>query len=145
MRFARHLAYVEEHGLAGVVALAQGSADSFGKDPRGGPWRSVINRDPAFAEAFARLDPERYKLTVWGMQRALIDRDTAPGAEPEALMQCDVPALIIPGSDGAHATSAARYLGECLPRAAYWDVPVSGQTAEAVQPRVLDFLHAAGG
>jgi pimeloyl-ACP methyl ester carboxylesterase len=144
LRFARHLAYLEEHGLKGVVALAQASADSFGRDPRGGPWRGVIHRDPAFAEAVAGMDPERYRLAVIGMQRALNDRDTGPGAEPEAMLCCDVPALIVPGSDASHATSAARYLGECLPRADYWDVAVAGQTAETVQPRVLEFLSRHG-
>ena len=58
------------------------------------------------------------------MRDALFDRDTAPGAEPEDLMRLDIPALIVPGHDAAHATSAARYLEECLPRAEYWDAPV---------------------
>ena len=31
-------------------------------------------------------------------------------------MRLDIPALIVPGRDAAHATSAARYLEECLPR-----------------------------
>ena len=62
------------------------------------------------------------------MCRTLFDRDTAPGAEPEDLLRLDIPALIVPGRDAAHATSAARYLEECLPRADYWDVPVEGQT-----------------
>jgi hypothetical protein len=74
------------------------------------------------------------------MGRALFDRDTAPGAEPEDLLRLDVPALIIPGRDAAHATSAARYLEECLPRAGYWDVPVAEQTEEAVNARVEEFL-----
>ena len=62
------------------------------------------------------------------MARTLFDRDTAPGAEPEDLMRLDIPALVVPGHDAAHATSAARYLEECLPRAEYWDVPVEQQT-----------------
>ncbi len=64
------------------------------------------------------------------MARTLFDRDTAPGAEPEDLLRLDIPALVVPGRDAAHATSAARYLEECLPRAEYWDVPVAGQTEE---------------
>ena len=77
------------------------------------------------------------------MARTLFDRDTAPGAEPEDLMRCDIPALIVPGRDAAHATSAARYLEECLPKSEYWDVPVAGQTEEATNKRVLDFLDKA--
>jgi hypothetical protein len=74
------------------------------------------------------------------MCRTLFDRDTAPGAEPEDLLRLDIPALVIPGHDASHATSAARYLEECLPRVEYWDVPVAGQTEESAAPRLLEFL-----
>ena len=147
-RTARHLAYVEEHGLEHVVALVRSHDKSFGQDPRGGPWCSVIRNDDAFAAAFAGQDLERYKLIVAGMTRTLIDRDTAPGAEPEDLLRLDIPVLVVPGSDAAHATSAARYLEECLPGAQYWDVPVEGQTEPSATARILDFLaavDAAGG
>jgi pimeloyl-ACP methyl ester carboxylesterase len=77
------------------------------------------------------------------MARTLFDRDTAPGAEPEDLLRLDIPALIIPGRDAFHATSAARYLEECLPHAEYWDVPVAGQTEESVPARILEFLEKA--
>lgn len=76
------------------------------------------------------------------MGRALLDRDTAPGAEPEDMLRLDIPALVIPGRDASHATSAARYLEECLPRAEYWDVPVAGQTEETGPARVLQFLDS---
>jgi hypothetical protein len=68
------------------------------------------------------------------MVRGLFDRDTAPGAEPEDLLRLDVPALIVPGKDESHATSAARYLEECLPNATYWDVAVVDQTAQTAPP-----------
>jgi hypothetical protein len=74
------------------------------------------------------------------MARALLDRDTAPGAEPEDLLCLDIPALIVPGRDATHATSAARYLEECLPRAQYWDVPVQQQTEHNAPARLLEFL-----
>ena len=74
------------------------------------------------------------------MARGLLDRDTAPGAEPGELMRLDIPAFIVPGHDDSHATSAARYLEECLPRSEYWDAPVDAQTEEAAAPRLLDFL-----
>jgi pimeloyl-ACP methyl ester carboxylesterase len=142
-RFAEHLAFVAQNGLVAVVALVSKDGKSFGADPRGGPWASVIKRDPAFAEAYARLDPEAYKLTVVGMGRTLVDRDTAPGAEPEDLMRLKIPALVVPGRDAAHATSAARYLEECIPGAEYWDVPVADQTEEATPARILEFLAKA--
>jgi hypothetical protein len=70
----------------------------------------------------------------------MFDRDTAPGAEPEDLLRLDIPALVIPGRDAAHATSAARYLEECLPQAEYWDVAVAGQTEATVPARIMEFL-----
>jgi pimeloyl-ACP methyl ester carboxylesterase len=139
-RFAMHLAYVSEHGLAAVAALAKASGKSFGEDPRGGPWAAVIRSDAAFAEAYAAQDTERYKLLVTGMGRTLVDRDTAPGAEPEDLLRLDIPALIIPGRDASHTASAARYLEECLTKADYWDVPVSEQVEEKAAPRLMAFL-----
>jgi pimeloyl-ACP methyl ester carboxylesterase len=142
-RFNEHLAFVEQHGLAAVVSLAKQNDKAFGADPRGGPWVSVIRNDPAFAARYAALEIEQYKATVTGMKRALLDRDTAPGAEPEDLQRLTVPALIVPGSDASHATSAARYLEECIPGAQYWDVPVAQQTAAPTNARVLDFLRSS--
>ena len=140
-RFAEHLAFVEQNGLPAVVALARQSDKSFGADPRGGPWASVIRNDPAFADRYAALDLEQYKQIVAGMRRALLDRDTAPGAEPEDLLRLSVPTLIVPGSDPSHATSAARYLQECIPGAQYWDAAVAQQTPDATNARVLAFLQ----
>jgi pimeloyl-ACP methyl ester carboxylesterase len=144
-RFTDHIAFVQEHGLTGVVAAAASSNKSFGADPRGGPWVSVLRIDPAFAENFVKQDVERYKLTVLGMMRGMFDRDTSPGAEPEDLLRCDTPALIVPGNDASHATSAARYLHECLPKSEYWDMPVERQTEDVTNARVLEFLDKTGG
>jgi pimeloyl-ACP methyl ester carboxylesterase len=141
-RFARHLAFLDEHGLEQVVALANSHDLGFAQDPRVGPWVSVIRADRAFAEAYARQDPDRYRYLVTGMVRGLFDRDTVPGPEPEDLLRLAVPALVVPGQDASHATSAARYLQECLPEAEYWDVPVAGQTEQTAPPRVLAFLDA---
>lgn len=142
-RFAEHLAYVQQNGLEAVAALVAKDGKPFGADPRGGPWASVIKSDRAFAEAYVKQNVEAYKLIVAGMARTLIDRDTAPGAEPEDLLRLDIPALIVPGRDAAHATSAARYLEECLPKSEYWDVPVAGQTEEATNARLIEFLRKA--
>jgi pimeloyl-ACP methyl ester carboxylesterase len=139
-RFGQHLAYLEDHTLADVVALAKSHEHGFGKDPRVGPWASVLRSDASFAEGYARLDLDEYKLVVAGMARTLVDRDTAPGAEPEDLLRLRIPALVVPGRDASHATSAARYLEECLPLAEYFDVPVADQTADNVPQRVLAFL-----
>ncbi len=140
LRFAQHLAFVQQEGLSAVVAVARADAKSFGEDPRGGPWAAVIRGDPVFADQFAAHDVERYKLAVAGMARSLMDRDTAPGAEPEDMLRLDIPALIVPGRDASHATSAARYLEECLPVSEYWDAPVAQQTEATAGARVLQFL-----
>jgi pimeloyl-ACP methyl ester carboxylesterase len=142
-RFARHQAYVAEHGLDAVVSLAAAGTDGFTQDPRLGPWVTVVRSDADFAAAYAGADVDRYLTVVAGLVRGLFDRDSVPGPEPEDLMQVDVPALVVPGHDASHATSAARFLEECLPRAQYWDVPVDGQTAETAPARVLDFLGGA--
>ena len=140
MRFAEHLAFVKRHGLEEVVALARTDGKSFGEDPRGGPWVSVLRRDTAFADAYVRQNVEQYAQLVAGMARTLLDRDTAPGAEPEDMLRLNVPALIVPGRDATHATSAARYLEECLPNSQYWDVAVAEQTEQTAPARLLEFL-----
>lgn len=141
-QFAQHQAYAGEHGLAAVVELARSHEKGFSQDPRIGPWGPVLRHDTAFAQEYAGQDPERYSLLVAGMVRGLFDRDTAPGAEPEDLLALDVAALVVPGQDAAHATSAARYLQECIPGAQYWDVGVAEQTEQAAAARVLAFLDA---
>jgi pimeloyl-ACP methyl ester carboxylesterase len=142
LRFAEHVAYVKTRGLDEVVALAASSDRSFGQDPRGGPWISVLRRDPDFARSYARQDVDRYVQLVVGMARTLLDRDTAPGAEAEDLLQLSIPALIVPGHDATHATSAARYLEECLPRSQYWDVAAEAQTEQNALPRLIEFLDS---
>jgi pimeloyl-ACP methyl ester carboxylesterase len=139
-RLAQHAEYVEQHGLTKVVELVTSEGKTFNQDPRGGLWASVIRRDPEFAEMYGQYDVQHYLSLIEMIGAWLFDRDTAPGAEPESMMELDVPAFIVPGRDKSHATSAARYLEECLPRAEYWDVPVEGQTEETVPPRLLDFL-----
>jgi pimeloyl-ACP methyl ester carboxylesterase len=139
-RFARHLAFVEENGIEAVVELVRGHDKNFSADPRGGPWGQPIRNSEAFAKSYAALDKARYLLTVAAMVRGLIDRDTAPGAEPEDLMTLDIPSLVVPGNDDSHATSAARYLHECLKGSEYWDAPVEAQTEETAPKRILEFL-----
>jgi pimeloyl-ACP methyl ester carboxylesterase len=141
-RFNRHIAYVAEHGLKAVVELARQSEHGFAQDPRVGPWVTVIRSDAALADTYAEQDLDRYVVLVSGMARLMFDRDTVPGVEPEDLLRLDIPALIVPGQDDSHATSAARFLQECLPLAQYWDMPVSGQTQDTVPARLSEFLDA---
>jgi pimeloyl-ACP methyl ester carboxylesterase len=141
-RFAEHLAFVQQNGLEAVVALAKESNKAFGADPRGGPWVSVLRHDEEFAKRYVSMNVDHYKAIIAGMPRGLIDRDTSPGAEPEDLVRLDIPTLIVPGADFSHATSAARYLQECIPGSDYWDIPVPQLTADNTNARIVDFLKA---
>ena len=143
-RFEEHLAFVGEVGLDGVVELAVGGEAGFGLEPRIGPWGSVLRHDGDFADAYRGLDLGWYEGTTRDMVAGLLDRDTSPGAEPEQLRALHAPTLIVPGQDSSHATTAARYLAECVARADYWNVPVSAQTEAAVGDRVLTFLSTEG-
>ncbi len=140
-RFAEHMAFLKEAGLAGVAAHARKEGKPFSADARGGPWASVLQRDAAFAAAYVGIEKDKYLKTVEAMAAALFDRDTSPGAEPEDLMKLDIPALIVPGRDDAHATSAARYLEECLPKSEYWDVPPEAQDEYSVPGHLQRFLQ----
>jgi len=140
-RFAQHVAYVQQHDLESVVNLARGDDKTFSQDPRVGPWAPVIRMDEVFAEVYAQRDSAEYAVLVAETARTLFDRDTVPGAEPEQLLALEIPALVVPGHDTSHATSAARYLEECLSGSDYWDVPPEGQTEETAPPRIVEFLQ----
>lgn len=144
-RFGRHLAFVEERGLDGVVDLAGTTDAGFSQDARLGPWVGLIRRDAEFAATYASTDVGAYAHLIDGMGRNLFDRDTVPGVEPEDLLRLQIPALVVPGEDASHAPSAARYLQECLPASEYWDVPVAEQTASVAGPRLRGFLDAIAG
>jgi len=139
-RFARHAAFALEKGLAAVVDRAR-ETKSFWQDPESGPWAPVIARDATFAEAFNSQDQARYLGIVEASGRTLYDRDTAPGAEPEEIMGVKAPALVVPGDDPSHATSAAHYLRECLPNAEFWNVMPPEQSTERVCDRIFDFCR----
>jgi pimeloyl-ACP methyl ester carboxylesterase len=131
-RFAEHGAFVRDAGLAALVELARSSDKTFAQDPRIGPWASVVSPD---------LDESEYLAVVSDTAEALFDRDTVPGPEPERLMELALPSLVIPGHDPSHATSAARYLEECLNRSQYWDVMPDEQTADNAPARIVEFLQ----
>ena len=142
-RFTEHVAFVRENSLQAAAAAVQKEGKPFSADSRGGPWAAPIRTDRAFAASFPNMNRGVYTSIVKGMRDALFDRDTSPGAVPEDLFKLDIPAYIVPGRDESHATSAARYLEECLPKSQYWDAPPAAQTEETAVPRLLSFLEAA--
>lgn len=143
-RFAAHLGFVQENGLDKVVELVKSHDKHFGQDPRCGPWTAPIRNDANFAKTYVELDLESYRQILIGMMRTLFDRDTSPGAEPEDLLQLDIPTLIVPGADASHATSAARYMQECLPNSEYWDISPENQNEANAHEKVLTFLKSIG-
>ena len=140
-RFQQHVDFLKANGLAAVVDLAR-EQGSFWVSPQAGPWASTILSDPDFAANFASQDQDRYLAMVGLMGQMLFDRDTATGPEPQELLALKVPVVIIPGADAAHATSAARYLQECLEGSLYHDVPVDEQTPDRVRQWIIEFIES---
>lgn len=140
-RFQTHVDFVKQNGLPAVVDLARQGC-SFWAEPKAGPWASTIVADESFAARFVEQDQARYLAMAALMGQTLFDRDTATGPEPIELMALQIPAVIIPGADAAHATSAARYLQECLEGAVYHDVPVEQQTPAAVRQWIMEFVES---
>jgi pimeloyl-ACP methyl ester carboxylesterase len=139
-RFQRHYQFAKEQGVKGVRERAH-AGKSFWADPEAGPWASVINKDRRFAEQFTAQDLDRYLGIIATSGRSFFDRDTATGPEPEEIMGIKAPALIIPGDDPSHATSAAHYLRECLPQAEFWNILPPEQTTKNNCDRILEFCR----
>jgi pimeloyl-ACP methyl ester carboxylesterase len=139
-RFMRHYEFAKQNGLKGVVERAQ-DKKNFWLDPEAGPWAGAIAREQEFAERFVKRDLEHYLGMVITSGRTLFDRDTATGAEPEELIGIKAPSLVIPGDDQSHATSAAHYLRELLPRGEFWHVLPPQQTTQTVVDRILEFCR----
>ena len=139
--FAEHIQFLHRNQLSGIVDLARQN-NHFQSEPAAGPWASVIANDPEFAESFLAQDPDRYEALATLTGRNLFDRDTSPGAEPEELLALKIPALVVPGNDEYHATSAARYIEECLPMAEYYEITAQKQQPAEVRETVLAYLGA---
>jgi hypothetical protein len=126
--------------LPAVIERAR-ETKSFWQDPESGPWASCVARDDQFAEQFGAQDRDRYLGIVETSARRLFDRDSTPGAEPEEVMGIKAPALIIPGDDPSHATSAAYYLEECMPNAELWNVMPPDQSTEKICEQISEFCR----
>lgn len=142
-RFERHYHFAKENGLKAIAQRAP-AGKSFWLDPEAGPWASVIERDPSFAEKFVDQDLERYLGIIRTTGASMFDRDTATGAEPEEILGIKAPSLIIPGDDPSHATSGAHYLRELLPKADFWNIMPPEQTTQNVCERILNFCRTHG-
>ena len=139
--FGRHIAFVREHGLEAAAERARATTN-FWHDPEAGPWAAPIRSDDAFAQAYVKQDLTKY-LQIVAASRDAMFSDTMPsGASGEELMAITTPALVLPGADASHATSAAWALAELMPAAEFWNVLPPHQSAPAVLERILEFTNA---
>lgn len=114
--FDKHLAYLGEHGFAGVAARAKQSG-LFWNDPEAGPWSAPIKSDAAFAGRYLQQDVEAYRALVVQSRDNLFNDTMPSGASGEELMAMKLPAFIMSGDDASHSNSSAQALRELLPDA----------------------------
>jgi pimeloyl-ACP methyl ester carboxylesterase len=138
-RFAAHAEFVRANGLGAVVELARTEDRTFAREPRLGPWASMIRRDERFAADYAARDVDEYVALLDATARGLFDFDDVPGGR----LETNAPALVVPGGDANHPPDIARSLARSLPRAEYWEVAAEEQTAENAPQRVADFLQSS--
>ena len=139
--FGRHIAFARDNGLQAVRERALAERRSFQQDPESGPWGSSMVNDDAFAARFVKQDIGRYLEIVQATRDAMFDSTFVSGASAEELMAIDIPALVWPGDDASHATSAAHQLREILPRVRYWDMHPSKQTGQNMLGELLRFKN----
>lgn len=114
--FDKHLAYVQTHGLAGVVERAQQSGLFWG-DPEAGPWSAAIKSDAAFAADYVKQVVSVYCEMVAQSRDKLFSDVMPSGATGEELLAMQLPAFIMSGDDASHSASSAQALRELLPDA----------------------------
>jgi len=129
--FDKHLAYLKEHGFAGVAARAQQSG-LFWNDPEAGPWSAPIKHDAAFAAQYLQQDVERYRGLVVQSRENLFNDTMPSGATGEELLAMKLPAFIMSGDDASHSASAALALRELLPDARLSPLMPPAQNAATV-------------
>jgi pimeloyl-ACP methyl ester carboxylesterase len=136
--YNRHIEFVRKNGLAAAAARGL-SGKNFWLDPEAGPWASQNASDPAFTAAYVKHDVSQY-LALCEQSRDALYGDTMPsGATGEELLNVKTPALILPGADASHATSAAWAMKELMPNAEFWNDLPSHQNGGNVRAAILDF------
>jgi pimeloyl-ACP methyl ester carboxylesterase len=137
--YNRHIEFVRTHGLEAAAARAA-AGKNFWLDPEAGPWASQNASDREFAAQFVQQDVARY-LEICAQSRDALYGDTMPsGATGGELMTIQVPALILPGADASHATSAAWAMKELMPNAEFWNVLPPHQNGANVHAAIMDFV-----
>ena len=131
-RFATHLGWVTEHGKDALIEKALTSRVGFAKDSTLGPWGGSLRIDAGLLDSLNACDETDYARLVQASYRAMFDCDSAPGPNPEQLMDIKAPVGIVPGDDDSHARSAAHFVRECISQAIFLDLPTGAQTSDTV-------------
>jgi len=113
------------------VILVMQEGKPFNAEPRAGPGLGDQN-DRAFAEAYGRWKAKSTKGSSQTLPHALRPRHGS-GREPRTCSNSTSGRSSFPDAMASHATSAARYLEECLPGAEYWDVLPEDKQSEPLQ------------
>jgi len=138
--YDRHIAFVRANGLAAAAARGP-SGKNFWLDPEAGPWAAQNAADPAFTADYVKHDVAGY-IRICEQSRDALYGDTMPsGATGEELMNIRLPALILPGADASHATSAAWAMKELMPNAEFWKVLPPYQNGANTLTALLDFYY----
>jgi len=141
--FDKHLAYLKEHGFAGVAARARQSG-LFWNDPEAGPWSAPIKYDVAFADGYQKQDVETYRALV-AQSRDKLFSDTMPsGATGEELLAMNLPAFIMSGDDASHSNSSAHALRELMPDARMSPLMPPAQNAASVAAWIREAAATVG-
>lgn len=135
--FDKHLAYLKEHGFAGVAAKAKQSG-LFWNDPEAGPWSAPIKHDAAFAARYLKQDVEAYRALVAQSRDKLFSDVMPSGATGEELLAMNLPAFIMPGDDASHSCSSAHALRELMPNAQLSPLMPPAQNAASVAAWLRD-------
>jgi pimeloyl-ACP methyl ester carboxylesterase len=136
--FDGQIAYVRQHGLAGVLERARVLKTFWRGDPSGGPWSAALANDTALAESFVQQDIPNY-IRILERSRDTLFNDTMPsGASGEQLIAMQAPACVMSGDDASHAHSAAVALRELLPKVQLSPLMPPQQTGAAVGAWIRD-------
>jgi pimeloyl-ACP methyl ester carboxylesterase len=138
--FDRHIGFVRENSLAAAAKRAHATTN-FWHDPEAGPWAAVIPHDRDFEKRYVAQDASSYLETVAASRDAMFNDTMPSGATADELMAIDTPALILPGADASHATSAAWALKELMPDSEIWNVLPPHQNGANVLSQILAFKN----
>jgi pimeloyl-ACP methyl ester carboxylesterase len=139
--FDGQIAYVREHGLAGVLERAKELKTFWRGDPSGGPWSAALANDPALAESFVKQELAHY-IRILERSRDTLFNDTMPsGATGEQLIAMQASACVMTGDDASHAHSAAVALRELLPKVQMSPLMPPQQSGAAVGAWIRDSVQ----